>query len=146
MNDFNESISTPRADAEGGMSALAKRAERFYRIDQIRHDQTRQRRVQRAFLSLDWRDEDGDAFDYGDCGRAAKKLYASLDAPFRKLRRELLFNQALDLLRNHPKLQRTLRAIRRFRRRKKIFSALQIRPEVYRRRFSDLTEILQIST
>ena len=126
--------------------ALVKRSERFAAVNEVKHDQTRQRRFERAFLSLDWRNEDGDAFDYGDCGRAAKKLYAALDAPFRKRRRELLFNQALDLLRNHPKLQRTLRAIRRFRRRQKIFSALQIRPEVYRRRFSDLTEILQILT
>ena len=126
--------------------ALVKRSERFAAVNEVKHDQTRQRRFERAFLSLDWRDENGDAFDYGDCGRAAKKLYAALDAPFRKRRRELLFKQALYLLRKHPELQRTLRAIRRFRRRQKIFSALQIRPEVYRRRFSDLTEILQIST
>ena len=126
--------------------ALVKRSERFAAADEARHDQTRQRRFERAFLSLDWRNEDGDAFDYGDCGRAAKKLYASLDAPFRKRRRELLFKQALYLLRNHPKLQRTLRAIRRFRRRQKIFSALQIRPEVYKFRFFHLTKILQIST
>ena len=83
--------------------ALVKRSERFAAADEARHDQTRQRRFERAFLSLDWRNEDGDAFDYGDCGRAAKKLYASLDAPFRKRRRELLFKQALYLLRNHPK-------------------------------------------
>ena len=126
--------------------ALVKRSERFAAADEARHDQTRQRRFERAFLSLDWRNEDGDAFDYGDCGRAAKKLYASLDAPFRKRRRELLFWQALYRLRKHPELQRTLRAIRRHRVRQKIFSALQIRPEVYKLRFFHLTKILQIST
>ena len=126
--------------------ALVKRSERFAAADEARHDQTRQRRFERAFLSLDWRDENGDAFDYGDCGRAAKKLYAALDAPFRKRRRELLFKQALYLLRKHPELQRTLRAIRRFRRRQKIFSALQIRPEVYFKRFFRVQEILQILT
>ena len=126
--------------------ALVKRSERFAAVNEVKHDQTRQRRFERAFLSLDWRNEDGDAFDYGDCGRAAKKLYAALDAPFRKRRRELLFWQALYRLRKHPELQRTLRAIRRHRVRQKIFSALQIRPEVYKLRFFHLTKILQIST
>ena len=55
------------------MSPLAKRAERFYQIDQIRHDQTRQRAFERAFLSRDRADGEGDAFDYGDCGRAARR-------------------------------------------------------------------------
>ena len=68
--------------------ALVKRSERFAAVNEVKHDQTHQRRFERAFLSLDWRDEDGDAFDYGDCGSAAKKLYAALDAPFRKRRRE----------------------------------------------------------
>jgi hypothetical protein len=125
---------------------LVRRAEKFAKTDDVRRNSTRQGQWETSFLSLDCPDADGNLYDYGDCGRAAKKLYASLDAPFRKLRRELLFNQALDLLRNHPKLQRTLRAIRRFRRRKKIFSALQIRPEVYEMRFLRVVEILQILT
>jgi hypothetical protein len=77
---------------------------------------------------------------------AVRSRLAALDAPFRKRRRELLFKQALYLLRKHPELQRTLRAIRRFRRRQKIFSALQIRPEVYFKRFFRVQEILQILT
>ena len=77
-------------------------------------------------------------------------LVAHLDAPYRGRlevarlhRRELRFRQALYALRNYPALQKTLHAIRRFRRREKKFSALKIRRETYRKRFSDLTKILK---
>ena len=48
--------------------------------------------------------------------------------------------------RRYPELKRTLRAIRRYRKREKIFSALQIGANVYRERFSQLTKILGILT
>ena len=47
---------------------------------------------------------------------------------------------------NLPELQKTLRAIRRHRVRRKIFSALKIGANVYRERLSRLTKILEIST
>ena len=53
---------------------------------------------------------------------AVRSRLAALDAPFRKRRRELLFWQALYRLRKHPELQRTLRAIRRYRVRQKMRS------------------------
>ena len=115
-------------------------------IDDVRRDQTYQRAFERSFLSLDHPDEDGNMWDYGDCGRDMRRTFRAIDAPFWEHVKELRFRNALYRLRDYPELQKTLRAIRRHRIRRKIFSALKIGAETYRRRFSDLTQILGIST
>lgn len=125
---------------------LVRRAEKFDHANACAHDQTRQRRFERRFLSLDCPDADGNLFDYGDCGRAAKRMFRELDAPYRERVRELRFRRALYRLQGYPELQKTLRAIRRFRRRQKIYSALQIGAETYKQRFFQLTQILEILT
>jgi len=125
---------------------LVRRAERFAAANACAHDQTRQRRFERRFLSLDCPDADGNLFDYGDCGRAAKRMFRELDAAYREHVRELRFRRALYQLRAYPELQKTLLAIRRFQRRQKIFSALQIGAETYKQRFFQLTKILRILT
>ena len=114
--------------------------------DDARHDQTRQRAFERSFLSLDQPDANGNMWDYGDCGRAMRRTLRAIDAPFWEHVKELRFRNALYRLRDYPELQKTLRAIRRHRIRRKIFSALKIGAETYRRRFSDLTQILGILT
>ena len=122
--------------------------------DEAEHDQTRQRAFEQSMLSLDHPDENGDLYDYGDCNRAARRMFRELDAeyrekviePYRKYQRELRFKAALYQLRNHPELQATLRAIRLYKKKEKIFSALKIRGETYKQRFFQLTKILKIST
>ena len=119
--------------------------------DEAEHDQTSQRAFEQSMLSLDHPGEDGNLYDYGDCGRAAKRMFREMDAeyrekviePYRKYQRELRFKAALYRLRRHPELQTTLRAIRRYRVREKIFSALKIGAGTYRERFSQLTQILK---
>ena len=125
---------------------LVRRSEKFAKANECVHDKTLQRRFELRFLSLDCPDANGDMRDYGDCGRAARRIFASLDEPFRRHVRELRFREALRKLERHPELQKTLVAIRRFRQRQKIFSALKIKDETYRRRISDLTKILGILT
>ena len=115
-------------------------------INDVAHDQTQQRMFERGFLSLDRPDENGNMYDYGDCGRDMRRTLRAIDAPFWEHVKELRFRNALYRLRDYPELQKTLRAIRRHRIRRKIFSALKIGAETYRRRFSDLTQILGIST
>ena len=125
---------------------LVRRAEKFDNANAYAHDQTRQRRFERRFLSLDRPDADGNPFDYGDCGREARKLYRKLDAPYWERVRKHRFQSALRKLKRHPELKRTLRAILRYEEREKIFSALKIGANVYRERFSQLTKILGILT
>ena len=120
------------------MSPLAKRAERFYQIDQIRHDQTRQRTFERAFLSLDRANGEGDAFDYGDCGRAARRLFRDLDAPWRAHMRELRFQRALEKL---PEEWRPmLRMLRERRPRAEIMRRCRISRATYFRRLASMLE------
>ena len=125
---------------------LVRRSEKFAKANECVHDKTLQRRFELRFLSLDCPDANGDMRDYGDCGRAARRIFASLDEPFRRHVRELRFREALRKLERHPELQKTLVAIRRFRQRQKIFSALKIKANVYRERFSQLTKLLEILT
>ena len=47
--------------------------------DEAEHDQTRQRAFEQSMLSLDHPDEDGNLYDYGDCGRAAKRMFREMD-------------------------------------------------------------------
>ena len=112
----------------------------------VAHDQTQQRAFERGFLSLDHPDENGNMWDYGDCGREMRQTLRAIDAPYWEHVRELRFRHALYRLRDYPELQKTLRAIRRHRVRRKIISALKIGANVYRERFSRLTKILGILT
>ena len=125
---------------------LVERSERFAAAEEGRRAQTRQGRFEAGFLSLDWADANGDTFDYGDCGREARKLYRKLDAPYWERVSKHRFQAALRKLKRHPELKRTLRAILRYEEREKIFSALKIGANVYRERFSQLTKILGILT
>jgi hypothetical protein len=130
------------------------RALHYDMIDEVDHDRTRQRIFEQEMISIDHPDENGDLYDYGDCNRAARRMFRELDAeyrekviePYRKYQRELRFKAALYKLRNHPELQTTLRAIRLHKKKEKIFSALKIGGETYKQRFFQLTKILKIST
>ena len=116
--------------------------------DEAEHDQTRQRAFEQSMLSLDHPDEDGDLYDYGDCNRAAKRMFREIDAPVHEHFRRLRLRQALYRLRKYPELQATLKAIYKYRflPRQKIFSALKIRGETYEKRFQRVRQILKIST
>jgi hypothetical protein len=134
--------------------ALMVRALHCNMKDEAKHDRTRQRLFEQSMVSLDRPDENGDLYDYGDCGRAAKRMFREMDAeyrekviePYRQHKRDLAFWRALHALKDHPELQTTLRAIRRYRVREKIISALKIRGETYEMRLSRVREILKIPT
>ena len=123
---------------------LVRRAEKFAAVDEVRHDKTDQRLFEQSFLSLEQAEEDGLQYDYSDGCRQMRAIVRKLDEPYWNRVRELRFWNALYKLRDYPELQTTLRAIRRYRVRRKIFSALQIKAGTYRERFSQLTKILQI--
>ncbi len=147
QNVLNDRFPKPgTCDTSGHERNLVRRAEKFAKCDEVRHDQTEQRVFERSFLSLDWANEEGSGFDYCDGGRQMRALVRKLDEPYWNRVRELRFWNALYKLRHYPELQTTLRAIRRYRVRRKIFSALQIKANVYRERFSQLTKILKIPT
>ena len=116
--------------------------------DEAQHDRTRQRLFEQSMVSLDRPDENGDLYDYGDCNRAARRMFRELDAPVHEHFRKLRLRQALYRLRKYPELQATLKAIYKYRflPRQKIFSALKIRGETYEMRLSRVREILKIST
>lgn len=115
-------------------SPLVKRSERFNRIDECRHDQTKQRKFEKTFLSTDWRNKNGDSFDYGDYCKSIRKLLYKLDAYWIRRRRKERFEAACNALEDKPKLQETLLAIKKYRKREKIIKALHITKEVYRAR------------
>jgi len=108
-----------------------------------RDDQTRQRRFERGFLSADVPNGDGEAHDHGDGGRAVGRIVGALDAPLLARARERRWQAALARLSDRPELRRTLVAIRRFREREKIISALRIKTGTYRERLSQLTKIFK---
>ena len=116
--------------------------------DEARHDRTRQRLFEQSMVSLDRPDENGDLYDYGDCNRAARRMFRELDAPVHEHFRRLRLRQALYRLRKYPELQATLKAIYKYRflPRQKIFSALKIRGDTYEKRLFRVREILKIST
>ena len=116
--------------------------------DEAKHDRTRQRLFEQSMVSLDRPDENGDLYDYGDCNRAAKRMFREIDAPVHEHFRRLRLRQTLYRLRKYPELQATLKAIYKYRflPRQKIFSALEIRGETYKMRLSRVWEILKIST
>ncbi len=95
--------------------------------DEAEHDQTRQRLFEQDMISLDHPDENGDLYDYGDCNRAARRMFRELDAPVHEHFRKLRLRQALYRLRKYPELQATLKAIYKYRflPRQKIFFSLK---------------------
>ena len=112
--------------------ALVAQSEKWGNVNEIEHDQTKQRQFEQSFLSIDWTDENGKARDYSYGGREARKLYRKLDLPYDRMVKWKLFSAALDKLKGHPELQETLWAIlehrekserlmRRFKIRRKIF-------------------------
>ena len=126
---------------------LLRRAEKCRRANEYTHDQTRQRRFERGFLSLDCPDENGDPYDYGDCGRSVRCMLHTLDEPYRAKVRDLRFAVALDALDGYPELRRTLRAIRRhrWRSRKTLAAVLCITSEAYAKRFTRICQILGVA-
>lgn len=115
-------------------------------VNEAVHDQTLQRKFERGFLSLDATDDEGRAREYSFGSREQNRMIRKLDAPYWEHVRELRFWNALYRLRKHPELQTTLRAIRRFRVRQKIISALKIKGEVYDMRLSRVRTLLKILT
>ena len=95
--------------------------------DEAEHDQTRQRLFEQDMISLDHPDENGDLYDYGDCNRAARRMFRELDAPVHEHFRRLRLRLALYRLRKYPELQATLKAIYKYRflPRQKIFFSLK---------------------
>lgn len=126
---------------------ILRRAEMCRRANEYAHDQTRQRRFERRFLSLDCPDENGDPYDYGDCGRSMRCMMRKLDEPYREKVRDLRFAAALDALDGYPELQRTIRAIRRhrWRGREKIAATLRISQAAYAKRFSRICKVLGVA-
>ena len=112
--------------------------------DDVRRDQTRERRFERKFLSLEFPRDDGLPYDYSFGSREVNRLVRHLDAPHRERLREARFRAALARLGRHSLLQETLCAIRRHRR-PAILAALGITAGVYRRRFCDILRILGLS-
>ena len=119
---------------------LVRRSERFARANEYAHDQTHQRRFERAFLSLDRPDEDGNMYDYGDNGRAMRRTLRGIDAPYRERIRDMRFTAAIDMLDGHPALVETLLAVRRYRRRRRIAAALGIHMTAYVKRFARICQ------
>jgi len=116
-------------------------------INETVHDYTEQRKFEKSFLSIDCPNEDGSMLDYSFGNREVNRVMRAIDEPYnsrqRELRRKRRFMAACRALEDYPELQETLVAIRLFRTREKIFSALQIKAEVYRKRFSRVTKILK---
>ena len=110
----------------------------------VAHDQTNQRSFERGFLSLNHPDEDGNLYDYGDCGRGMRRTLRAIDAPYWEHIRELRFAAALDSLEAYPELARALVAIRRHRHRgrRRIAAALGISVAAYAKRFTRISQIL----
>jgi len=115
-------------------------------VDEVRRDQIRQRRFERRFLSLDYPADDGLPYDYSNGHRDENRMIRDIDAPFWESVKNRRFWKVLYLLRGHPELQKTVRAIRTFRVKEKIISALQIKGEVYEKRLQRVREILKISS
>ena len=120
---------------------LVRRAEKFALANEAAHDQTRQRTFERKFLSLDFKDANGDAFDYDDGGRHVQALVRRLDRPFWNQVRDLRFAAAL---RRVPKDCRPmLEKIRARAPRRKIMRALGMSRATYLRRLDEMLRIFK---
>ena len=83
----------PRRNARNP-AAYLRRAMHNMRTDEVRHDQTRQRRFERRFLSVDMPDSVAARADWSDTGLAVRRLVNALDDPFRRQRRLARMNRA----------------------------------------------------
>ena len=69
-------------------------AERNRRVNEAKHDQTRQRRFERIFLSRDLPDSKAARADASDGGRLTARLVEEIDAPTRRERQIAAVNLA----------------------------------------------------
>ena len=69
-------------------------AERNRRVNEAKHDQTRQRRFERNFLSRDLPDSTAARADASDGGRLTARLVEEIDAPTRRERQIAAVNLA----------------------------------------------------
>ena len=69
-------------------------AERNRRVNEAKHDQTRQRRFERNFLSRDLPDSKAACADASDGGRLTARLVEEIDAPTRRERQIAAVNLA----------------------------------------------------
>ena len=69
-------------------------AERNRRVNEAKHDQTRQRRFERNFLSRDLPDSKAARADASDGGRLTARLVEGIDAPTRRERQIAAINAA----------------------------------------------------
>ena len=88
--------------------ALLRRAERFRLRDESRHNQTRQRRFERGFLSRDMPNSLASRAEPSDGGKMMRAIVRHLDAEYDRRRREMLINIAAAKL---PRRSAWLRAL-----------------------------------
>ena len=75
-------------------AAYLRRAIHNLRVDEMRHDQTRQREFERRFESRDLPDSRAARADASDNSRAINRLVRQMDEPVRQKLREMRVNQA----------------------------------------------------
>ena len=75
-------------------AALLRKAEHDRLVNEAKHDQTRQRRFERGFLSRDLPDSKAARADASDQGRQTSDLVAGIDAPTRRERQIAAVNEA----------------------------------------------------
>ena len=79
-------------------AALLRKAERDRIADEAKHDRTRQRRFERAFLSRDLPDSKAARADASDRGRQVSATVTRVDAPTRRERQIAAVNVAAAML------------------------------------------------
>ena len=75
-------------------AAILRKAEHDRRVNEAKHDQTRQRRFERGFLSRDLPDSKAARADASDGGRLTARLVEGIDAPTRRERQIAAINAA----------------------------------------------------
>ena len=75
-------------------AAILRKAEHDRRVNEAKHDQTRQRRFERNFLSRDLPDSKAARADASDGGRLTARLVEGIDAPTRRERQIAAINVA----------------------------------------------------
>ena len=88
---------SPRRRKRRGVKSAAgylRIAERNRRVNEAKHDQTRQRRFERNFLSRDLPDSKAARADASDGGRLTARLVEEIDAPTRRERQIAAVNLA----------------------------------------------------
>ena len=149
MKDLNETTNTAPDSAEAGMSEEFRKCLKQERDRERSRRESAQGKFEASHQSLDrfldTFEDPSKAAVFSDGGAGAEQIVAGCDGDGGPAYYRTCVKRAMNRLRNRPELQKTLRAIRRYRKREKIFSALQIKAGTYRERFSQLTQILKIS-